>query len=108
MFGSIAPFAQQRNETRMKTNLTESGLFPDAGPTSTARMHRQLQLIQRGGEFDIARMRRMAQEDRLTARLDEERQIAELTTARHPGLNGEHGRVRAAQQAANLVFAANY
>ena len=71
-------------------------------------MHRQLQLIQRGGEGDLARMHRIAQEDRLTARLTEERQLSELTTARRPGLIGEHGRARAAQRAAEQVFNGNY
>ena len=88
----------------MKANLKRSGLFPDSGPTSTAWMHKKLELIKRGGEGNIARAHRMAQEDALTARLNEERQISELTTARRPGLIGEGGRVRAAQRAAEQVF----
>ena len=71
-------------------------------------MHKQLQTIQRGNEGNIARAHRMAQEDRLTARLYEERQISELTTARRPGLIGEGGRVRAAQRAAEQVFGGTY
>ena len=104
MFGSIAPFARPRNEQRMKANLERSERFPDTGPTSTAYMHKKLELIKRGNEGNIARTHRMAQEDLLTARLDEERQISELTTARRPGLIGEGGRVRAAQRAAEQVF----
>ena len=88
----------------MKANLKKSGIFPDSGPTSTAWMHKKLEQIKRGNEGNIARTYRTAQEDRLTARLDEERQISELTTARRPGLIGEGGRVRAAQRAAEQVF----
>ena len=47
----------------------------------------------------------MAQEDLLTARLDEERQIQQLTQGRRPQLIGEAGRARAAQRAAEQVFA---
>ena len=89
----------------MKANLKNSGLFPNSGPTSTAWMHRKLEQIKRGNEGNIARTHRMAQEDRLTSRLDEERQIAELTMGRRQGLIGEGGRVRAAQRAAEQVFA---
>ena len=88
----------------MKANLKRSERFPDTGPTSTAWMHKKLELIKRGNEGNIARTHRMAQEDLLTARLDEERQISELTTARRPGLIGEGGRARAAQRAAEQVF----
>ena len=88
----------------MKANLKNSELFPDSGPTSTAWMHRKLEQIKRGNEGNIARTHRMAQEDRLTSRLDEERQIAELTMGRRQGLIGEGGRVRAAQRAAEQVF----
>ena len=89
----------------MKANLKNSELFPDSGPTSTAWMHRKLEQIKRGNEGNIARTHRMGQEDRLTSRLDEERQIAELTMGRRQGLIGEGGRVRAAQRAAEQVFA---
>ena len=88
----------------MKANLKNSGLFPESGPTSTAWMHKKLEQIKRGNEGSIARSYRMAQEDLLTARLDEERQISELTTARRPGLIGEGGKARAAQRAAEQVF----
>ena len=46
----------------------------------------------------------MNREDLLTARLDEERQLADLLTARRPNLRGEGGRVRSAQRAAAQVF----
>ena len=69
-------------------------------------MHKKLEQIKCGNEGNIGRTHRMAQEDLLTARLDEERQISELTTARRPGLIGEGGRVRAAQRAAEQVIGA--
>ena len=59
--------------------------------------------IQRGNEWNIARDVRIAQENRITARLDEERQLSELTTARRPSLIGEGGRVRAGLRAADQV-----
>ena len=92
----------------MKANLKRSELFPDSGPTSTKWMHKKLEQIKRGNEGNLARAHRMAQEDLMTARLDEERQISEITTARRPGLIGEGGRVRAAQRAADQVFGAPY
>ena len=49
----------------------------------------------------------MAQENQITARLDEERQVQELTQGRRPQLIGEAGRARAAQRAADQVFDAN-
>ena len=104
MFGSRAPFAKPRNEQRMKANLKSSGLYPRSGPASTAWMHKKLELIKRGNEGNLARTYRMAQEDALTARLNEERQLSELTTVRRPGLIGEGGRVRAGQRAAEQVF----
>ena len=67
-------------------------------------MHKKLELIKQGQEGNIARMHRMAQENLVMARLDEEKQLAELTTGRRPGLIGEGGRARAAQRAAEQVF----
>ena len=107
-FGSRAPYAKARNENVMKQNLKRSEDFPDSGPTSVAWYHKKLQAIQRGNEWNVARAARIAQENRVTARLDEARQISELTTARRPGLIGEGGRVRAAQRAAEQVFGATY
>ena len=68
-------------------------------------MHKRQTLIQTGNEWNIARDMRMAKEDRLRARLDEEKQIANLTTGRRPQLIGEAGRARVAQRAASHVFA---
>lgn len=46
----------------------------------------------------------MAQEDLVTARLDEERQTSELATGRRQGLISEAGRARAAQRTADQVL----
>ena len=108
MFGSRAAFAKSRNQQRMRANLKMSELFPDSSPTSTAWVHKKLEQIKRRNEGNTARTHRMAQEDLLTARLDEERQISELTTTRRPRLIGEGGRVRAAQRAAEEVFNSSY
>jgi len=45
----------------------------------------------------------MSREDLLTARLDEERQLSDLTTARRPNLRGAAGNVRSAQRASAAV-----
>ena len=104
-FGSRAPYAETRNEQTMRTNIQQNEDFPKWGPTSTAWMHKKQLLIQKGNEWNIARDMRMAQDARLTARLDEEKQIANLTAGRRPQLIGEAGRARAAQRAAEQVFA---
>ena len=103
-FGSRAAYAKPRNEGAMRANLKQSGDFPAWGPTSTARLHKQHLLIQRGNEYNTAREIRMSREDLMTARLDEERQLSDLTTARRPNLRGAGGNVRAAQRAAAQVF----
>ena len=61
--------------------------------------------IQRGNEGNLAREYHKAQENRLTARLNEEKQIQELTTNRRAGLIGEAARVRGAQRAAERIYA---
>ena len=66
-------------------------------------MRKKQLLIQKGNEWNIARDMRMAQEDRLRARLDEEKQIPNLTTGRRPQLIGEAGRARVAQCTAEQV-----
>ena len=104
MFGSRAAYAKPRNENAMRANLKQSGNYPAWGPTSTARLHKQHLLIQRGNEYNTTREMRMNKEDLLTARLDEERQLSDLTTARRPNLRGAGGNVRAAQRAAAQVF----
>jgi hypothetical protein len=103
-FGSRVPYSKPRNEKAMHRNLKESGDFPEWGPTSTARLHRQHLLIQRGNEYNTSRDIRMSREDLLTARLDEERQLSDLTTARRPNLRGAAGNMRSAQRAAAEVF----
>ena len=60
--------------------------------------------IQLGNEWDVARNARIAQENNVSARLSEERQLSELNTARRGNLQGERGRVRAAQRAAEQVI----
>ena len=99
-FGSRAPYAKARNEPAMKHNLTSSVNFPDSGQTSTAWMHKKLMAIQRGNAWNVARTARIAQENIVSARLNEERQLSELTTGRRENLQGEGGRVRVAQRAA--------
>ena len=103
-FGSKTPYAQPRNESGMKQSLKASGDFPKSGPTSTAWLHKKLAAIHRGNEGNIARGWRMPQEYLLTARLNEEKQISQLTTSRRPSLIGEAGRARAAQRAAEEVY----
>ena len=102
--GAEPPYAETRNEQAIKTSIQQHEDFPKWGPTSTAWMHKKQLLIQKGNEWNIARDMRMAQEDRLRARLDEEKQIANLTSGRRPQLIGEAGRARAAQRAAEQVF----
>ena len=104
-FGSRAPYAETRNEKAIKASIRQDENFPTWGPTSTAWMHKRQLLIQKGNEWNIARDMRMAQDARLTARLDEEKQIQNLTSGRRPQLIGEAGRARAAQRAAEQVFA---
>ena len=90
------------------TNIQRNEDFPKWGPTSTDWMHKKQLLIQKGNEWNIARDMRMAQENRLRARLDEEKQLSELTTGRRPQLIGEAGRARAAQRASQQVLATKY
>ena len=104
-FGSRAAYARTRNEQTMRKNIHQNEDFPHWGPTSTAFFHKKLLQIQKGNEWNIARDMRMAQEARLTARLDEEKQLEHLTTGRRPQLRGEAGRARAAARAADQVNA---
>ena len=103
--GSRAAYAKPRNEALLKQNHQKSGDFPRSGPTSTAWLHKKLVAIQRGNEGNIARDYRMSQENLLTMRLDEEKQISELTTNRRASLIGEAARAKAAQRAAEQVYA---
>ena len=102
--GSRAEYAKPRNEPQLKKNHLASGDFPKSGPTSTAWVNRKQMEIQRGNQGNLARDTRMAQENLLTARLDEEKQISELTTNRRASLIGEVSRARHAQQAAAQVL----
>jgi hypothetical protein len=103
--GSRAEYAKPRDEQRMKKNHMASGDFPKSGPTSTAWLHKKQMEILKGNAGNLARDYRLAQENLLTARLDEEKQISELTTNRRASLIGEASRARGAQQAAAQVFA---
>ena len=103
-FGSRAPYADPRNEREMRDALKNSGRFPTEGPTSTAWLNSKLSLAQRGEEWNVARAWRMAQEDLVTARLDEEKQIQDLMTNRRPSLIGEGARVRNAQRVAEQAY----
>ena len=103
-FGSRAPYADRRNEREMRAALKLSGIFPAEGPTSTTWLNSKLSLAQRGDEWNVARSWRNAQEDLVNARLDEERQIADLTTHRRPSLIGEGARVRNAQRVAEQAY----
>ena len=103
-FGSRAPYADPRNEREMRNALKNSGRFPTEGPTSTAWLNSKLSLAQRGEEWNVARAWRIAQEDLVTARLDEEKQIQDLMTNRRPSLIGEGARVRNAQRVAEQAY----
>ena len=103
--GSRAPYAKPRREGPMKQNLLKSEDFPKSGPTSVEWLHKKLVKSQRGNEGNVNRDHRLARENLLTARLDEEKQISELTTHRRASLIGEASRAKAAQRAAEQVYA---
>ena len=105
-YGSRQPYAATpRNELAMRQGVRRDEKFANPSPNSVDWAHRKLAKIQKGNEGNFARSYRMAQEDLLTARLDEERQIQQLTQGRRPQLIGEAGRARAAHRAAEQVFA---
>ena len=89
----------------MRQGARRDKKFANPGPSSADWTRKKLSKIQKGNEGNFARSYRMAQEDLLTARLDEERQIQQLTQGRRPQLIGEAGRARAAQRPAEQVFA---
>ena len=103
--GSRAEYANPRNEQRMKRNIKASDNYPEDRPTSTAWLHKKQMEIIKGNSGNLARDYRLAQENLLTARLDEEKQISQLTTNRRASLIGEASRARGAQQAAAQVYA---
>ena len=96
--GSRPPYAKQRNEQAIRSNLKQSGDFPEFGPNSTTFSHKKFAAIRRGNEYNLAREDRQAQENLFNVRSDEGRQISELTTARRSTLRGEGGRVKAGAQ----------
>ena len=102
--GSRAPYAPQRNEKAIRSNLKRSGDFPEFGPSSTAFLIKKLAAIKRGNEYNLAQEYRQAQENLVNARADEERQMSELTTARRSTLRGHAGGVRAGRFAAQQVY----
>ena len=103
--GSRAEYARTRDEPQMKRDHVSSGDYPKSGPTSTAWLHKKQMEIVKGNTGNLARDYRIAQENLLTARLDEERQISQLTTGRRASLIGEAARARGAQQAAAQIYA---
>ena len=103
--GSRAEYAKTRDEPQMKKNHVASGDYPKSGPTSTAWLHKKQMEIVKGNTGNLARDYRIAQENLLTARLDEEKQISQLTTGRRASLIGEAARARNAQQAAAQIYA---
>ena len=103
--GSRAEYAKPRDEQRMKKTHIASGDYPKDRPTSTAWLHKKQMEIIKGNSGNLARDYRIAQENLLTARLDEEKQISQLTTGRRASLIGEAARARGAQRAASLIYA---
>ena len=103
-FGSRAPYAKARDERQMRRNMDRSDRFPESGPSSAAFLHKKLEMIKLGQEGNIGRMHRLARENLVEARLNEEKQISQLSTGRRAGLIGEGARVRAAQQAAEQIY----
>ena len=91
----------------MRQGVRRDEKFIDPGPNSIDWTHKKLAKIQKSNEGNFARSYRMAQENQISARLDEERQVQELTQGRRPQLIGEAGRARAAQRAADQVFNGN-
>ena len=104
-YGSRQPYAATpRNEPAMRQVVRRDEKFIDPGPNSIDWTHKKLAKIQKGNESTFAGSYRMAQEELITSRLDEERQMQELTRGRRPQRIGEPGRARAAQRAADHVF----
>ena len=107
-YGSRQPYAATpRNEQAMRQGVRRDEKCIDPRPNSIDWTHKKLAKIQTGNEGNFARSYRMAQEDLIMSRLDEERQMQELTQGRRSQLIGEAGRARAAQRAAEQVFNGN-
>ena len=108
IYGARQIFAgTQRDESQMKRNLKGSGLFPELGKNHTDWMNDKIEKARKGQEASQVRTWRMAQEDRVTAQLDQEKAVSELRTGRRATLIGESGRARASQRAAEQVFYAS-
>ena len=106
IYGARQPYAgPPRDEAVMKRNLKGSGLFPELGKDHMSWMNEKLEKARRGQEANQVRTWRMAEEDRVTAQLDQEKAVSELRAGRRATLIGEGGRVRAAQRAAEQVYA---
>ena len=91
----------------MRQGVRRDEKFIDPEPNSIDWTHKRLAKIQKGNEGNFARSYCMAQENQITARLDEERQVQALTQGRRPQHIGKAGRARAAQRAADQVFNGN-
>jgi hypothetical protein len=104
--GSVAPYAaESRDESSMKQTLKASGRFPEVGQNHTDFVNKKLEKVRKGNEGNQVRNWRMAQDDRLTAMLEQEKAVSQLQAGRRGPLIGEGGRVRAAQRAAEQVYA---
>ena len=107
-YGSRQPYAATpRNEPAMRQGVRRDERLIDPGPSSIDWTHKKRAKVKKGNEANFARSYRMAQENLITSRLDEERQMQELTQGRRPQLIGEAGRARGAQRAAEQVFIGN-
>ena len=105
--GSRAPYAEARNEQAIKSNMKrsqKSGDFPEFGTSSTAFINKKLTAIQHGNQYNMARTYRLAQEDLVNARADQDRQVSELTTARRSTLRGYSSGLRSGLRAAEQVY----
>ncbi len=106
IYGARQAFAgTQRDVSQMKRNLKGSGLFPELGKNHTDWLNNKIEKARKGQEASQVRTWRMAQEDRVTAQLDQEKAVSELRAGRRATLIGESGRARAAQRAAEEVYA---
>ena len=103
MLGSRAPYATQRNERDIRSNMKRSEDVPEFGPSSEAFRMKKIAAIKRGNEYNMVQEYRQAQETLINARADEDRQMSELVSARRATLRGEAGRVRAGLRAAQQV-----
>ena len=105
--GSRAPYAPARNEQAIRSNQKRSGDLPEFGTSSTAFINKKITAIQHGNQYNVlnvAREYRLAQENLVNHRADQDRQLSELTTARRSTLRGYAGHVRSGLRAAEQVY----